>query len=109
MFPIVLEIEKKTFLLAIVYRMLGPVGSFIDDFISLINELLIQHKMSIVGDFNLDQMLPEHVAKVNPLIQNFNLSQRSHYSTDIHGEILDLVFDTSDSNTVSSLPPPFSD
>ena len=98
--PIVLKIEKETVLLVIVYRMPGPLGSFIGDFISLINELPTQHRMSIVGDFNLDQMLLEHVAKVNPLIQNFNLSQRSQYSTHIHGGILDLVFDTSNSNAV---------
>ena len=59
--------------------------------------------MLIVGDFNLDQMLPEHVAKVDPLIQNFKLSQHSQYSTHIHGGILYLIFDTSNSNTVSSL------
>ena len=57
--------------------------------------------MLIVGDFSLDQMLPEHVAKVNPLIQNFNLSQHSQHSIHIHGGILDLVFDTSNSNAVS--------
>ena len=50
--------------------------------------------MLIVGDFNRDQMLPEHVAKVNPLIQNFNLSQCSQCPTHINGGILDLVFDT---------------
>ena len=33
----------------------------------------------IVGGFDLDQILPEHVAKVDPLIENFNLSQRSQY------------------------------
>ena len=65
--------------------------------------------MLIVGYFNLVQMLLEHVAKVNPLIQNFNLSQRSQYSTHIHGGILDLVFDTSKSSAVSFLPSPFSD
>ena len=65
--------------------------------------------MLIVGGFNIDQMLPEHVAKVDPVIQNFNLSQRSQYSTRIHGGILDLMFDTSNSNTVSSLPSPYSD
>ena len=86
------------------YRMPGPLGSFIDDFIFLINELPTQHRMLIVGDFNLDQMLPEHVAKVDPLIQNFNLSQPLQYSTHMHREILDLVFETSNSNTVSSLP-----
>ena len=92
--PIALEIERKTILLVIVYRMLGPLGSFIEDVISLISELPTQHRMLIVGDFNLDEMLPdEHVAKVNPLIQNFNLSQHSRFSTDIHGGILDVEFD----------------
>ena len=107
--PIVLEIEKDTILLVIVYRMPGPLGSFQDDFISLINGLPTQHRMLIFSDFNLDQMLPEHVAKVDPLIQNFNLSQHSQYLAHIHGGILDLVFDTSNSNAVSSLPSPYSD
>ena len=74
--PVVLEIERETILLVKAYRM-PDLSSFIDDFISLINELPTQHRMLIVGDFNLDQMLPELVVKVNPLIQNFNLCQRS--------------------------------
>ena len=72
--PVVLEIERETILLVIVYHMPSPLGSFMDDFISLINELPTQHRMLVVGDFNLDQMLPEHFAKANLLIQNFNLS-----------------------------------
>ena len=64
--PMVLEKEKETILLVIVYRMPGPFGSFIDDFISLINELPTKRRMLIAGDFNLDQMLPEYVAKVDP-------------------------------------------
>ena len=107
--PVVLEIEKETILLVIVYRMPGSLGTFIDDFILMLNELPTQHRMLIVGDFNLDQMLPENIAKIDPLIQNFNLSQRSQYSTHIHGGILDLVFDTSNSSPVSSLPSPYSD
>ena len=87
----------------------GHLGSFVGDFISLINELPTQHRMLIVGDFNLDQMLLEHVAKVNPLIQNFNLSQRSQYLARTHEGILDLVFDTSNSNAVSFLSTPFND
>ena len=54
--PILLEIEKET-LLVIVYRMRGSLGSFINDFILLIDELPTQHRILIVGDFNLDQML----------------------------------------------------
>ena len=107
--PIVLEIERETIVLVIMHCMPGPLGSFIDDFISLINELPAQHRMLIAGDFNLDQMLPEHVAKVNPLIQSFNLSQCSQYLTHIHGGILEFVIDTSNSNAVSFLPSPFSD
>ena len=104
--PIVLEM---TILLVVVYFIPGPHGSFIDDFISLINELPTQHRMLTVGDFNLDQMLPEHIAKVDHLIQNFNLSQHSEYSTHIHEGILDLAFDTSNSNIVYSLSSPYSD
>ena len=107
--PIVLVIEKETNLFVIVYPMPGPLDSFIDDFISLIHELPTQHRMLVVGDFNLDQMLPEHVAKVDPLIQNLKLSQRSQYSTHIHGGMLDLVFDTLNSNTVSSFLSTYSD
>ena len=55
------EIEKETLLLVIVYRIPGPLGTFIKDFI-LINELEIQHRILIVDDFNLDQILPENVA-----------------------------------------------
>ena len=86
--PIVLEIENETFLSLIMYGMRDPLGFFIDDFIFLINDLPRQHRMLIFGDFNLDQMLPE---QVDP--QNFSLSQRSQYSTQTHGGLLDLVFD----------------
>ena len=64
--PIALEIEKETILLGIVYCKPGLLGFFIDDFISLSNQLPTQHKMLIVGGFNLNQMLPEHLAKVDP-------------------------------------------
>ena len=55
-------------------------------------------------------MLPENVAKVDPLIQSFRLSKRSQYSTHLYGGmILDLVFDILNFNTVSSLRSPYSD
>ena len=103
-----LEMEKETLLLAIVYCILGPLGSFIDDVILLINELPTHHSMLIVGDFNLYQMFLEHVVKVDPLIQNFNMSQFSQYSAHAREGILDLVFDTSNSNIVFSLLSPYS-
>ena len=36
---VVLEVERETLLLIIMYRMPGSLGTFIDDFILLINEL----------------------------------------------------------------------
>ena len=54
--PNVLEVEKETFLLVTVYRTSGPLGYFLDDFIFLISELPAQHRILIVGDFNLDQI-----------------------------------------------------
>ena len=41
----------------------------------LVNELPTQHRILIVGNFNLDQMLLKNVAKIASLIQNCNLSQ----------------------------------
>ena len=76
-FPSVLKIKKQFLLLVIVYRVTGPVGTFTDDFMLLISEQPTQHRILIVGDFNHDQMFLENVAKVDVLIQNFNLSQRS--------------------------------
>ena len=51
----------------------GLLDTLIDDFILLINELSTQHRILIVGDFNLNQMLPENITKTDPLIQIFNL------------------------------------
>ena len=52
--------------MVIVYRVLGPLGTFIDGFILFINKLPTQHRILIVSNFNLDQILPENVAKVDP-------------------------------------------
>ena len=58
------------------YRITGPL------------QLPTQYIILIVADFNFDQVLPKNVAKVDPLIQNLNLSQRSQYSTQTHGGLL---------------------
>ena len=89
--------------------MRGPFGAFIDDFILVITELPAQRRIFIVGDFNIDQTLPENVAKVDPLIQSFSLSQPSWYSTHIHRGLFRLTFDTSNPNAVFSLPSPYND
>ena len=52
--PVVLEIEKETLLLVIVYRVPVALGTFTGDLILLISELPTQHRVLIVGDFNLD-------------------------------------------------------
>ena len=67
----------------------------------LVNELPTQHRILIVGNFNLDQMLLKNVAKIASLIQNCNLSQCLQYSTHTHEGILDPVFDSFSSNIVS--------
>ena len=83
--------------------MAGLFGSFIDDFILLINELSTQQKILIIGDFNLDQILPERVAKVDPLIQKFNLLRVHDIQLKYMGEywIWYLILY---SDTISSLP-----
>ena len=44
-FPVVLEIEKEALLLGWVYQMPGPLGTFINGFILLINKMTVQHKI----------------------------------------------------------------
>ena len=90
-----MEIEKETLLSIIVCLMPGSLGSFIDNFISLINELATQYRNLIVVYFNVDRMFPENVAKVGRLIRNFTLYTHSQYLTHIHGGFLDVVFGTS--------------
>ena len=107
--PVVMEIENEHVLLVLVYRPPGAVGSFINNLIDELTQLPTAYRTLIVGDFNLDQMLRENIEKINPLIAQFNLHQRSQYSTHIHGGILDLVFDSKSSDLVSWIPSPFSD
>ena len=51
--PVVVEKDKKTLLLVIVYRMIGPLGIFIDDFMILINELPPQQRISCISTDNI--------------------------------------------------------
>ena len=85
---IVLEIERETILLVIVYHMAGPLGSFIEGFTSLISALPTQHRMLIVGDINLDQMLPRLILlfKIITCLSIHNIQL-------IHGGILGFAFD----------------
>ena len=42
--------------MVIVYDIPGPLGTVTDDFFLLINDMSTQHRILIVGNFNLDQM-----------------------------------------------------
>ena len=93
--------------MVIVYRKSGPLGSFFDYFILLINELPTQQRILIAG---VGQMLPQHVTKVDSLTESLtclNVHNIQHHI--LHREILDLIFDTSNSSTVSPLSSPYSD
>ena len=110
---LLIDVNGECILLLLLYRAPGPVGAFIDDLIALLENIL-EHilpidRILLVGDFNLDMMLDENIHKTNPLLQRFNLHQRSQYSTHIQGGILDLVFDTNISDSVSWIPSPYSD
>ena len=90
--PVVLEIEKETLLSVTVYHMPRALGTFIDNFISLISEVPTQQRILIVADFSVDQMLPKHVAKDNRLFRNFNLSQHSQYSAHLQDYCMFILY-----------------
>ena len=110
MLPVLVEIENERVLVVVVYRAPDPLGTFITNFITELNILPIrEHRTLVVGDFNLDQMLPENEEKITPIITELNFHQRSHYSTHILGGILDLVFDNDKTQSVEWIPSPYSD
>ena len=63
----------------------------------------------VLGDFNIDQMLSENVNAFQQFCDRYHFTQRSRYSTHIHGGILDLVFDQKKSEPVQWMPSPYSD
>ena len=113
--PVLLKINDENVFLILVYRRPGPIGSFVDNLIQALEQILRENPISeefrtiILGDFNWDQMLQEHVRSFEPLSVRFNLNQRSNYSTHIQGGILDLVFDSKRSSNVEWMFSPFSD
>ena len=113
--PVLLKVDHETIFLVVVYRPPGPIRNFANTFMEVLDSLIIENQIQekcrllIVGDFNLDQMLPEHVTLFEPLCSRFNLFQRSNYSTHIKGGILDLVFDDKRDTDVDWLFSPFSD
>ena len=113
--PVLLRIENELVLIVLLYRPPGPIGTFVENLLQSIDqftsEIFVQgnYRVIIVGDFNWDQMLPEHVRTFEPIITHFLCYQRSNYSTHIQGGILDLVFDTQKRTKVDWMFSPYSD
>ena len=113
--PVLLKIDQEMIFLVVVYRRPGPIGNFISTLMAVLDQLIMEnpiteeYRMLIIGDFNLDQMLPEHIASFTPLCSHYKLYQRSKYSTHIKGGILDLVFDDNRDTDVKWMFSPYSD
>ena len=113
--PVLLNINGENIFLTLVYRPPGPIGTFVDNITDALEQILRENaifeefRTIILGDFNWDQMLQEHVRTFLPLSSRFNLNQRSNYSTHIQGGILDLVFDSKRNSDVEWMFSPFSD
>ena len=113
--PVLMQIDNEIIFLVLVYRRPGPIGSFVNDLIQAMDQIMRENPISkefrtmVIGDFNWDQMLPEHVTSLTPFSSRFNLHQRSNYSTHIKGGILDLVFDDKRADDVQWMFSPFSD
>ena len=113
--PVLLQVDNEVIFLVLVYRQPGPIGDFVNNITQVVDQILRENPISgefrtmILGDFNWDQLLPEHVASLTPFSSHFNLFQRSNYSTHIKGGILDLVFDDKLDSDVQWMFSPFSD
>ena len=102
-------------LLVLLYRPPGPIGNFVTNLIEVLDRLVTEnpigseYRTMVIGDFNGDQMLSQHVSSLLPFSSYFNLHQRSNYSTHIKGGILDLVFDDKRDSDVEWMFSPYSD
>ena len=116
MLPVLIEVDNEMLLLVVVYRRPGPFGTFVNGITHEINRLQQETcihgddiRTIVIGDFNCDQMLDQHVASFTPFSSNFNFHQRSKFSTHIKGGILDLVYDNKKATDVDWMFSPFSD
>ena len=110
-----MDIDGEIVFIVLLYRPPGPMGRFIEGLLQSINQFISDIRMQrryrtlIIGDFNWDQMLPEHVRTFDPICDHFHCHQRSKYSTHIKGGILDLVFDDGKGTDVDWMFSPYSD
>ena len=111
---VLMSIQGEEVLIVLLYR--PPITnqrhirSFIDDLTYQLGLLHVdQHNTIILGDFNLDQMHDPYVDLFHGICTQFSLTQRSNYSTHIHGGVLDLVFHNKRRRPVEWIPSPYSD
>ena len=113
MLPLLMRIEGELTLLVLVYRPPNsvPRDAFIYYMIHELGRLdeVATCRTIVLGDFNIDQMLPANVDAFQQFCDTLHFTQRSRYSTHIHGGILDLVFDQKKSDAVQWMPSPYSD
>jgi exonuclease III len=112
MLPVLIKMDDEYVLLVLVYQPPGrPRNVFPYQLLQQLSHLdeVSTCRTIVLGDFNADQMLPENVAAYADLCQRLKFTQRSLYSTHIHGGILDLVFDTGKCDPVHWMPSPYSD
>ena len=108
MIPLLIEIRDETLLLVVIYRT-GPLSNFIECLTEDLQCFPSDYRKLIVGDFNLDQLSALNRDIFRTFCDEFNLYQRSNYTTHVQGGILDLVFDSHNDEEVSWIPSPFSD
>lgn len=112
-FPVGMKIGNERVLLVLIYRPPdGPKLPFLYQLHHQVNRLPRHNydRLIVLGDFNLDQRLPEHRDSFIPFCEHFEFIQRSTWSTHRYGGILDLVFDTDQSKQpVDWIPSPYSD
>ena len=111
---VLMSIEGEKVLIVLLYRppitIQQQIHCFIDELTYQLGELQIdQYNTIVLGDFNLDQMHYPYVELFHGICMQFSLTQRSTYSTHIHGGILDLVFHNQKEESVEWIPSPYSD
>ena len=109
-----MTINDEQVLLVLLYRPPTTNQQMINLFIQELEDQLQildvdKYNTVLLGDFNLDQMYDPYVDLFQNVCNHFAFTQRSNYSTHIHGGILDLVFHNRKSAPVEWIPSPYSD
>ena len=107
-------IEDEQALIVLLYRPPTTNQQLINLFIEELKQQLeqldvIKYNTLLLGDFNLDQMHDPYVELFQSICNQFAFTQRSNFSTHIHGGILDLVFHNRKTSPVEWIPSPYSD